>query len=155
MDNPHSAVGPNHPVFRVISRPPAYSSGRCLCDPRAVLWMNQVQPALMPFWNVSGQHSENPAKLVRKHHVIGTVVPLPPTKMRDPLCLFQPRFILVQLIQCPLEHLPLFRQRSWSFRLPLALLVPAGTFSIKKRSYTTHSDCRFFALTAVCVMRAP
>jgi hypothetical protein len=62
--------------------------------------MNQVQPALMPFWNVSGLDPENPAKLVGKQHAIGIEVPLPPAKMSNPLCLFQPHFILVQLIQC-------------------------------------------------------
>src|ERR1700731_2755799 len=62
--------------------------------------MNQVQPALMPFWNGSGLDSENPAKLVRKQHAIRSEFPLPPTKMSDPLCLFQSHFILVQLVQC-------------------------------------------------------
>jgi hypothetical protein len=55
----------------------------------------------MPFWDVGGLNSENPAKRVRKHNAIGAEVPLPPAKMRDPLRLFQSRFILAQLIHCP------------------------------------------------------
>ena len=90
MDNPHGPVGSDHPVFHVIARPPAQSSCGGLSHSRPVLWMNQFQPALMPLRHLGGLNSKNPAKRVRKQHPIGFEVPLPPAKVRDPLCLFQP-----------------------------------------------------------------
>ena len=60
----------------------------------------------MPFWDVSGLHPENPAKLVREQHTIGAEVPFPPAKMRDPLL--------------PLPTITSFRRNSFSARLALS-----------------------------------
>ena len=99
----------------------------------------------MPFWDVGGLNSENPAKLVRKQHAIGTEVPLPPAKMRDPLRFIQPKFILAQLILCPFapsqiescyqgfQHASLFNML---VELSPMALNHSGTFSLVKRCAT-------------------
>ena len=43
----------------------------------------------MPFWEIDGLQSEDPANLVRKRHAIGGEVPFPPAEMRDALRLLQ------------------------------------------------------------------
>jgi hypothetical protein len=100
VDDALGAVRPDHPVFYIVARTAAQSSCRCLGYPLPVLGVNQIQPALVPFWDVSGLHPKNSAKLVGKQHATGGEVPLPPAKMRYPLRLFQPGFILAQLIHC-------------------------------------------------------
>ena len=95
VDYSLGAIGADHPVFDVI----AWTAGeqrsrsRLGCS-RPVLGVNQFQPARMPFRQFDRLQPEDSADLVRKRHVIGGEVPLPPAKMRDPLRLLQLGFAL-------------------------------------------------------------
>ena len=86
VDYSLGAVGADHPVFDVVAWTAGHQRSRSrLGYSRPILWVNQLQPAPMPFWQVDRLHSENPANLVRKRYVSGTEVAFPPTNMRDAL----------------------------------------------------------------------
>ena len=95
VDYSLGAIGADHPVFDVIAWTAGEQRSRSrLGRSRPVLGVNQFQPARMPFRQFDRLQPEDSADLVRKRHVIGAEVPLPPAKMRDPLRLLQLGFAL-------------------------------------------------------------